>query len=171
MERNNLYGYKPSIPAAAIFIILFAVTTLYHGYQLTKARCWYFIPFVVGGVCTYEPYHFIFRRGRKFTRRKTVQVIGYICRLIGHNNLASIPIYSMQSLLILLAPPLYAASVYMVLGRTVTHLNAENLSLVPVKWMTKIFVAGDVFSFLLQSAGKCSNLIAETLTTPSESTH
>lgn len=53
MDRNNLYGYEPSIPAAVIFIILFAATTLYHVYQLTKARCWYFIPFVVGGVCMF----------------------------------------------------------------------------------------------------------------------
>jgi hypothetical protein len=56
--------------------------------------------------------------------------------------------------MILLAPPLYAASIYMVLGRTVTYLRAESLSLVPVKWMTKIFVTGDVFSFLLQCAGE-----------------
>lgn len=41
----------------------------------------------------------------------------------------------------------------MVLGRTITHLHAEPLSLVRVNWMTKIFVAGDVFSFLMQSAG------------------
>lgn len=54
----------------------------------------------------------------------------------------------------LLAPTLYAASIYMVLGRLVGYLNAESLSLVPVKWMTKIFVAGDVFSFMMQSAGK-----------------
>lgn len=59
----------------------------------------------------------------------------------------------MQSVLILLAPPLYAASIYMVLGRTVTYLNAEDLSLVRVRWLTKIFVSGDVFSFFLQSAG------------------
>ncbi|KAJ5147033.1 uncharacterized protein N7443_001370 [Penicillium atrosanguineum] len=132
MDRNNLYGYKPSIAAGVIFIILFALTTVYHTYQLTKARCWYFIPFVVGGI---------------------FQIIGYICKCLGHNNLASVALYAMQSVLILLAPPLYAASVYMVLGRLVTYLNAENLSMVPVKWMTKIFVAGDVFSFMLQSAG------------------
>jgi hypothetical protein len=54
----------------------------------------------------------------------------------------------------LLAPTLYAASIYMVLGRLVAYLNAENLSLVPVKWMTKIFVAGDVLSFMMQSAGE-----------------
>lgn len=83
-----------------------------------------------------------------------VQVIGYICRAASHDNFYGIPLYAMQTLFILLAPPLYAASIYMVLGRTVTYLQAENLSMVPIKWMTKIFVTGDVFSFLLQCAGK-----------------
>ncbi|KAK5796114.1 hypothetical protein VI817_005399 [Penicillium citrinum] len=41
----------------------------------------------------------------------------------------------------------------MVLGRLITYLQAESLSLVRVSWMTKIFVAGDVFSFFMQSAG------------------
>ncbi|KAJ5682665.1 hypothetical protein N7462_005830 [Penicillium macrosclerotiorum] len=132
MNHDNLYGYVPSLAAGILFIILFAATTIYHGVQLSKARCWYFIPFVIGGI---------------------FQIIGYICRVIARNNLSSVPIYALQSVLILLAPPLYAASVYMVLGRTVTYLAAEPLSLVPVRWMTKIFVAGDVFSFFLQSAG------------------
>ncbi|KAJ6120884.1 hypothetical protein N7523_005164 [Penicillium sp. IBT 18751x] len=132
MQHDNLYGYKPSIAAGVIFIILFALTTAYHILQLTKAKCWYFIPFVIGGI---------------------FQIIGYICKCLGHDNLASVTIYALQSVLILLAPPLYAASVYMVLGRLVTYLQAENSSLVPVKWMTKLFVAGDIFSFMLQSAG------------------
>ncbi|CEO59249.1 hypothetical protein PMG11_03931 [Penicillium brasilianum] len=85
--------------------------------------------------------------------KPSVQIIGYVCRVIARNNLSSVGIYAMQSVLILLAPPLYAASIYMVLGRTVTYLNAENLSLVRVRWMTKIFVSGDIFSFLLQAAG------------------
>jgi hypothetical protein len=59
----------------------------------------------------------------------------------------------MQSLFILLAPPMYAASVYMVLGRLVSHLHAADRSLVSVRWMTKIFVSGDVLSFLTQGSG------------------
>jgi magnesium-transporting ATPase (P-type) len=42
----------------------------------------------------------------------------------------------------------------MVLGRIITFLRGENLSFVPVKLMTKIFVGGDVLSFILQAAGK-----------------
>jgi hypothetical protein len=60
----------------------------------------------------------------------------------------------MQTLLVLLAPTLYAASIYMVLGRVVTFLHGQHLSYVPVRLMTKIFVLGDVLSFILQGAGK-----------------
>lgn len=47
----QLYRYIPSVAAAVIFIVLFVLTTLYHIYQLTKSRSWYFIAFVLGGIC------------------------------------------------------------------------------------------------------------------------
>ncbi|KAJ5082706.1 hypothetical protein N7532_011749 [Penicillium argentinense] len=131
-DPNNFYGYVPTLAGGIIFTLLFIATTAYHAFQLSKARCWYFIPFVLGGI---------------------FQIIGYICRLVARNHLNSVTLYALQSVLILLAPPLYAASIYMVLGRLITYLHAESLSLVRVNWMTKIFVAGDVFSFLMQSAG------------------
>lgn len=65
-------------------------------------------------------------------------------------------LYAIQSLLILLAPTLYAASIYMVLGRIIAFLRGEHLSYIPIEWMTKVFVAGDVLSFILQAAGELS---------------
>lgn len=59
----------------------------------------------------------------------------------------------METLFVLLAPTLYAASIYMVLGRIVVFLHAEHLSMIPVRFLTKIFVMGDVLSFVLQGAG------------------
>jgi hypothetical protein len=59
----------------------------------------------------------------------------------------------MQEILILVAPALYAASIYMVLGRLIISLGAEHLSFIPVKWMTKAFVIGDIVSFSLQAGG------------------
>lgn len=59
----------------------------------------------------------------------------------------------MQAILILVAPALYAASIYMILGRLIRALHAETNSIVPAKWMTKIFVVGDVLSFLMQAGG------------------
>lgn len=59
-----------------------------------------------------------------------------------------------QSLLLLLAPALFAASVYMIFGRLIRLLGGERYSIIRVKWLTKIFVLGDALSFLVQSGGK-----------------
>ncbi|GFN19173.1 RTA1 domain-containing protein [Aspergillus tubingensis] len=129
---TNVWGYNPSVPAAAIFLILFLIATTWHSYLMMRANSWYWIPFVIGGI---------------------FQVIGYIARIAGHNHETSILIFSIQNLTILLAPALYAASIYMVLGRVISGLRGQHLSIIPVKWLTKIFVMGDVLSFMAQCAG------------------
>ena len=88
-------------------------------------------------------------------------MIGYIGRILAHNNTDSIPIYSIQTILILLAPALFAASIYMVLGRLIVALGAERLSPIRVKWLTKIFVCGDVIAFLGQATGKILHPISQ----------
>ncbi|KAM0110790.1 hypothetical protein ACP6JB_003577 [Aspergillus fumigatus] len=60
-----------------------------------------------------------------------VEAIGYLCRYISAKqtpNWTTKP-YIGQSLLLLLAPALFAASVYMILGRIIRLLNAGSLSL------------------------------------------
>lgn len=59
----------------------------------------------------------------------------------------------MQTLLLLLGPALLAASIYMILGRIILLTDAEKYALVRRTWLTKIFVGGDVLSFLSQGAG------------------
>lgn len=49
----QLYRYEPSVAAAVIFVVLFVLTTLWHLYQLIKSRSWYFIAFVLGGICEF----------------------------------------------------------------------------------------------------------------------
>ncbi|PQE05519.1 RTA1 like protein [Rutstroemia sp. NJR-2017a BBW] len=128
----QLYRYTPSLGAAVIFFIAFLASTVYHVYQMVKAKSWYFTPLVIGGV---------------------FEVIGYATRIVAHSNKKSIPVYSIQTILILLGPALFAASIYMILGRLVVALDAESMSPIPKKWMTKIFVTGDVIAFLSQAAG------------------
>ncbi|KAL3461664.1 RTA1 like protein-domain-containing protein [Aspergillus heterothallicus] len=128
-DTHNIYGYEPSIAAGVIFILLFGATTAYHGWQLFRARALYFIPFFIGGF---------------------FQIIGYLMRCLSNGHTDSTALYALQTVLILLAPALYAASIYMVLGRLIVFLNAEHHSIVRVNWMTKIFVTGDVVSFLMQ---------------------
>jgi hypothetical protein len=62
--------------------------------------------------------------------------------------------YIIQTLFLLLAPALLAASIYMLLGRIILVLRAESHAIMKKKWLTKVFVTGDVLSFLLQGAGE-----------------
>lgn len=78
--------------------------------------------------------------------------------MLAHYDKESVPVYSVSTIMVLLAPPLYAASIYMTLGRLVTYLDAESLSVVPVRWLTAIFVTGDVIVFVMQAAGNYSGL-------------
>ena len=61
--------------------------------------------------------------------------------------------YVMQSTLLLLAPILFAASLYMTLSRVVVAVHGDTHSPIRPRWLTRIFIFGDVFSFLVQSSG------------------
>lgn len=56
-------------------------------------------------------------------------------------------------MLILCAPPLVAATVYMVLGRIIRSFGAEHLSSMRPKWLTFVFVMNDVLCFCTQLGG------------------
>ncbi|KAG2419785.1 hypothetical protein HFD88_004581 [Aspergillus terreus] len=128
------YKYDPSMAAAVIFIILFGVATILHTYHLIRTRTWFFIPLTIGG---------------------WFEFVGYIGRAMSSAQAPDFTLgpYIMQSTLLLVAPALYAASIYMELGRIIYLVKGEKLSLIRVNWMTKIFVAGDVLSFLMQASG------------------
>ncbi|KAK8189381.1 putative RTA1 domain protein [Phyllosticta capitalensis] len=131
----TLYNYQPSLAAAVIFIVLFGASTIAHVIQLTMKKTWYFIPFVIGGI---------------------FEAVGYVGRAMNATDDKgdwSINAYIIQSMLILLGPPFFAASIYMILGRIIRLTNGESHSVVRAKWITKIFVLGDVLSFLTQSGG------------------
>ncbi|KAE8142452.1 RTA1 like protein-domain-containing protein [Aspergillus pseudotamarii] len=128
------YRYDPSMAGAVIFTILFTITTIWHAVQLFRTRTWFFIPFVVGGI---------------------FEIIGYIGRALSSHESPNWTLgpYLIQTLFLLLAPALLAASVYMLLGRIILILRAESHAILRKKWLTKIFVTGDVLSFFLQGAG------------------
>jgi hypothetical protein len=79
-----------------------------------------------------------------------VEIIGYIARASAHNKTGKLMPYSIQSVFLLLGPTLFAASVYMALGRIIRCVRAEKYSLIRINWLTKVFVMGDVLSFLVQ---------------------
>ena len=66
----------------------------------------------------------------------------------------TVPVYSTHTIFVLVAPSVFAASIYMCLGRIILITDGEQHSIIRGKWLTKIFVVGDVISFLMQGAGK-----------------
>jgi hypothetical protein len=85
-----------------------------------------------------------------------VEVAGYIGRAISSKETPNYALgpYILQTLTLLVAPALFAATIYMILGRITIFTNGEKHSIIPKRWLTKIFVLGDILSFLAQSAGR-----------------
>lgn len=46
-----------------------------------------------------------------------------------------------------------AASIYMILGRIIMLTDGESHALIKRRFLTKVFVSGDVLSLLMQSSG------------------
>ncbi|KAB8606219.1 hypothetical protein FH972_025850 [Carpinus fangiana] len=128
------YRYEPSIAAAILFAILFFLITTFQSWQIYKAKNWYYVVFVIGGL---------------------FEVIGYIGRAVSASQTPrwTLGAYIVQALFTLVPPALYAASIYMTLGRMVRAVGAEALSPIRIRWMTSMFVSGDILSFLLQACG------------------
>lgn len=82
-----------------------------------------------------------------------METAGYICRFLSHDNTDGLTLFIVQTLTILVAPALFAASVYMVLGRLIRLVEGEAYSSIRPSILTKIFVGGDILSFLIQIAG------------------
>lgn len=95
---------------------------------------------------------------RSGLRYSTVEIIGYINRAIASTQTPDWTLgpFIAATLTLLLAPALYAASIYMELGRIIRAVDGEHQCIIRLRWLTKIFVTGDVFSFLVQSAGNFS---------------
>ncbi|TAQ84857.1 hypothetical protein B7494_g6817 [Chlorociboria aeruginascens] len=128
------FRYNPSIAAAVIFTVLFLLSSFIHVYQLFRKQTLYMIPLVLGGF---------------------LEGIGYIARIVSSQQTPNWTLgpYIIQTIFVLVAPALYAASIYMILGRIILLLNGEIHSLIKKRWLTKIFVACDILSFLVLAAG------------------
>ena len=136
------YPYTPSFEAAIIFSVFFGLATILQIIQIfnaiiqkntTKKRVLYiFLPFFLGG---------------------SFETLGYIARVFLSLDVTSFQPYVIQMFLLLLGPVLFAATLYMSLGRLIERMHCRDYSIISLKYSTKIFVTGDVISFLAQLAG------------------
>ncbi|ODQ67689.1 putative RTM1-like protein [Nadsonia fulvescens var. elongata DSM 6958] len=126
------FAFSPNNVAAGIFTGLFALTSVAHMYLIIKTRAWFMGAFLLGSL---------------------LETCGYIFRIVSHTYPYSLGPFLTQTLLILLAPPLISASLYMVVGRLARATNSESYLLLPRKYISAVFIIFDVFSFFLQAAG------------------
>ncbi|KAF2012586.1 RTA1 like protein [Aaosphaeria arxii CBS 175.79] len=130
--EHGIYKYEPNKIACIAAAGLFGASALIHLFQMIRSKAWFYTSFCVGAI---------------------MMTAGYVFRYISANDPSSLGPYIGQSLCIILPPSLYAATIYMIYGRLVLFVDAADASVIRPTRVTKIFVIGDVFGFLLQSSG------------------
>ncbi|KAK6537167.1 hypothetical protein TWF694_011364 [Orbilia ellipsospora] len=133
-ETLTLYPYHPSEAAAILFAVLYGLTSALHTYQLVRTKTWFFIAFTIGG---------------------WFEMIGYVARIVSVNQYPNNtkPPFIINTIFPLVAPALFSASIYMAFGCILVVTKGEKYSIVRPSWLTKIFVFGDVASFVLVGIG------------------
>jgi hypothetical protein len=82
------------------------------------------------------------------------EVGGFAARIASHYNNTAWAQFIVQGVLLLVGPLFFAATIYMMLGRTIRLAGGEDVSLIPARWYTRIFVTADVTTLIIQGLGK-----------------
>ncbi|KAH7377420.1 RTA1 like protein-domain-containing protein [Cadophora sp. MPI-SDFR-AT-0126] len=131
-DDTGIYPYQPNGKICIVAAILFGGSAFFHLWQMLRKRTWFYTPLLVGAV---------------------MMTFGYIARSFSAKSPAEVMPYIAQSLLIILPPSLYAATIYMIYGRIAIFVNVPGASIIRPARVTKIFVVGDVVAFLMQAGG------------------
>ncbi|PYH97890.1 hypothetical protein BO71DRAFT_447590 [Aspergillus ellipticus CBS 707.79] len=130
---NTMWDFCPSVGAAYLFTILFALTTIAHIAQAVIHR---------------KPYCWV------IAMSGTIQTVTYIFRVLSILNPASYTDYAAWFVLILVAPLWTNAFVYMVMGRMVWNFTDDARVLRVRPWHFGLFfVILDIIAFIIQVYG------------------
>ncbi|RAQ59518.1 RTA1 domain protein [Aspergillus flavus] len=152
---DSIYFYNPSLAASILFTILYTIPLLYHTYLSLIApytghqkKVPYFIPIAIGAA---------------------TEVAAYAIRAASVHQQDNIGLYATSSSLIVIAPVLVCASLYILIGRLIRSSagggratsSSDTETKEPVQlfgrfspsWIPRVFVTSDVVSFLTQAAG------------------
>ncbi|KIW51229.1 hypothetical protein PV05_09971 [Exophiala xenobiotica] len=131
-DNTKYWLYDPSRKLAGVAAGIFAILGILHLIFLILRRHWFCLPFALGAF---------------------LEVTGYVFRELSARHQDKLWLYAAQTIFILIAPALFAAAIYMTLGRLMRAPGCTLLSPIRVKWLTKIFVLGDVLCFFVQAIG------------------
>ncbi|KAF1944759.1 RTA1-domain-containing protein [Clathrospora elynae] len=128
----KMYRYVPSLAGAIVCITIFLIMALLHLYQYFQLKNRIIIFVVIGAMS---------------------EVAGYSARIASHFDNEAWGAFISQGVLTLIGPLWFAATVYMMLGRTITLSGGEDVSFIPARWYTRIFVTADVTTLIIQGSG------------------
>lgn len=141
-EVLDLYFYNPSTAAAVVFSVLYLLLTLYHFHisilyarkQPIKHR--YTIPLFVAAF---------------------ISTAGWSVRIASIQNKSSISLYATSASYVVISPIFVCATLYLLLTRLIRSSlpdgPAQMFFRVPPRWLGRIFITSDIFSFLTQCSG------------------
>lgn len=155
-HKFDFYEYNPTMGASILFSVLFVIVTsilialiTHHALKSrVKVDTWSQLQGV-----RYYPIGKLAGAYIPLLVGCLLETAGYIGRCVSSHNREAMGPYIEQSVLLLIAPALYAGSIYMLFGRMAHLLFAEKIMIMPARFNTTIFVCGDVASLFLQAAG------------------
>ncbi|TGZ77640.1 hypothetical protein EX30DRAFT_343871 [Ascodesmis nigricans] len=128
----SFYEYRPSLALNAIPLAIFAASFLVFAAQCLWYRTWTFwIAMGFGNVA---------------------EILGYVGRLLSWRDPFEMNPFLIQIICLTLAPAFFAAGIYLSLSRIVI-IFGPHLSRIKPKNYTRLFVACDIVSLVLQGAG------------------
>ncbi|KAM5440944.1 hypothetical protein MferCBS31731_004083 [Microsporum ferrugineum] len=130
--QASIYGYYPNLPINAALAALFGILMLIQGWQTLK----------------YKTYSYSFA----MTVGCLGEAIGYVGRIILHDNPFSSTGFQMQITTLIMAPAFFSAAIYLTLKHLCLALG-PNLSLLKPRFYTWIFIGVDLLSLTLQGIG------------------
>ena len=130
--EGTVYGYAPSLGWNAFFAASFGLALVLQLAFGIRSKTWTYM-IGVGLGCLGE-------------------LIGYIGRLMMHANAYSDNGFTIQIVLLIFSPAFLAAGIYLTLKHVVISFG-ERWSRLRPAWYTYIFIACDITSLVLQSAG------------------
>ncbi|KAL6710472.1 Mitochondrial import inner membrane translocase subunit Tim17-A [Coniothyrium glycines] len=129
----SYWGYVPSYSTNVAFAVLFGISMVAYLAQGIFGKKW--LGFTIAMVCGCA-----------------LEVMGYIGRVLAHNDVFSENPFLIQIVCLTIAPAFLAAGIYLCLSRIVITFGAENSRILP-KSYPRIFIPCDIFSLILQAGG------------------
>ncbi|RGP81133.1 rta1 like family [Fusarium longipes] len=128
----SLYGYRPSLAANIVFLVLFSLAGIVHIYLGIRWKSWGFMTGMLLGCMS--------------------EVIGYVGRIMMYYNPFSYNGFLIQIVCLTIAPVFYTGSIYVILSKAINYFSPE-LSRFKPQLFIWIFIPFDIICLILQAAG------------------